>query len=221
MAYSNAQYGQAIEVYQSLIDEGFHDPRLYFNLGDAYFKQGQLGKSILYFERAYLLDPSDIAIQQNLQIAKARTRDRVDPIPLLFIVQWWNDIKTHHSVETLFVYSVILVWLLALTIFIFFGFKRVLVRRIALGLGLALGALFVASVVIVQDKNEDITAQRNGIILPVEVSVSSAPDRSGVDAFIVHEGLKVEVLEQRNDRLHIRLADGKQGWIDKHELARI
>jgi tetratricopeptide (TPR) repeat protein len=220
-AYKNAAYDDAVQLYKALIDEGYHDARLYNNLGNALFKQGKLGESILQYERAFLLEPGDSEILHNLNVTRARIRDRVEAIPLLFIVRWWNDVKTYNSVETLFVFSAILLWVLAVCVFVFFGIQRLILRRIALAIGTLVAVVFIASLVMVQDKNEDLTAKRYGIILPIEVSVASAPDRSGVESFIVHEGLKVEVLQQNDERIQIRLADGKQGWIDHQELARI
>ncbi|MAT39463.1 MAG: hypothetical protein CL946_07645 [Ectothiorhodospiraceae bacterium] len=219
--YSQADYERAIELYQSLLAQGYADPKLYYNLGNAYFKNGDLGKSILFYERAYLLQPEDPEIAQNLKIARARIRDRVEPIPLLVIVKWWNDLKTTSSASTLFLYSTILAWLLAGAIFLFYGFRNVLLRRVVLALGIVLIGLFAASVALVQAKNESLAAEDFGIIMPFEVIVHSTPDATAVESFKIHEGLKVEVLEEKDGLVRIRLADGKQGWISANELVLI
>ncbi len=220
-AYSEARYSEAVELYHRLIDEGYDDATIYYNLGNAYFKQGALGESILSFERAYRLEPSDPDIIQNLNVARARTRDRVDAIPLLFAVQWWNDLKTEHSLAALLAYSVTLLWLLAACVFVFFGLHNVYIRRASLAAGIVIAGLFLASVFLVQDKNEDLSSGRYAIVLSMEAPVSSAPDRSGVDAFLVHEGLKIEIIGKKGEQMHIRLADGKEGWIEEAHLVRI
>lgn len=220
-AYASAEYAEAVDILLGLEREGYAGFEVYFNLGNAYYKNGNLGASMLYFEKALLQDPGNDDVLHNIRVVRARTRDRVEPIPLLFFVRWWNEIKNGFLPKTFFVWSVLLLWALAGALFVFFGYRRVLLRRIALTASLLTGVLFLLSVTLYTSRLEQLTGHRGAIIMPDEVTVRSTPDASGVDSFTIHEGLKVEILDSRDDMYRIRLADGKNGWIPRAAAERI
>jgi tetratricopeptide (TPR) repeat protein len=220
-AYASAKFQDAIRILHALERDGYAGFEVYFNLGNAYYKNGNLGASMLYFEKALLRDPGNEDVLHNIRVVRARTRDRVEPIPLLFFVRWWNDIKSAYLPGTFFTWSVLFLWLFAGALFVFFAFRRVLFRRAALVISLLTGALFLSSVTLYSARLEQLSAHRSAVIMPDEVTVRSAPDASGVESFTVHEGLKVEILESRDDMYHIRLADGKNGWIPRASAERI
>jgi tetratricopeptide (TPR) repeat protein len=221
-AYVKADYKTAIGLYRDAMRQGAADPAVWYNLGNAYFKNGELALSILWYERAYQREPGDPRVRENLAIASARVRDKVEPMPLLFIVRWWNDLKGGNSTSALFGWSCALTWLFAGAVFVFFGFRSVLIRRISLvfAAGLAVGAIAAAS--LYMDKREDLDAHRHAIVMQRVVTAKSTPDATGIDSFTIHEGLKVEITGQRGASwLRIRLADGKDGWIDTSSVTRI
>lgn len=220
-AYSNAEYKQAIQLLHDLENEGYASFPVYYNLGNAYYKNGNLGAAMLYFEKALLQEPGNADVLHNIRVVRARTRDRVEPIPLLFFVRWWNDVQNAYLPATFFSWSVAFLWLLAASLFLFFGFRRVLLRRIALVASIATGVFFILTVVLYSTRLEQISAHSNAIIMPDETTVLSTPDATGVESFVVHEGLKVQILEVREEMYHIRLADGKNGWIPRSAAERI
>ncbi|MDT8324432.1 MAG: tetratricopeptide repeat protein [Bacteroidota bacterium] len=220
-AYSSADYTEAIRLLHALEREGYAGFHVYYNLGNAYYKNGNLGASTLYFEKALLQDPGNEDVLHNIRVVRARTRDRIEPIPLLFFVQWWNDVKSAFLPKAFFFWSVVFLWLLAGSLFVFFAFRRVLFRRLALACTLLTGILFLLAVTLYSARIEQLAAHRNAVIMPDEVTVRSAPDASAVESFTVHEGLKVEILESRDDLYRIRLADGKDGWIPRDAAERI
>lgn len=219
--YRAAEYGDAISLLQNLERRGYDGYLLHYNLGNAYYKNGELGRSILHFEKALLYRPGDADVLHNLKVVRARTRDRLESVPLLFFVRWWNTLKSSYTPETFFVASVILLWILAAFLFVFFGFRNILLRRIALVSGMLFGVLFVLSVVLYSTRLEELNARRSAVVMPDEVTVRSTPDASGIESFKVHEGLKVHIMETRDAFYRIRLADGKTGWISASALERI
>ena len=88
-AYINKEYAKAIEIYESMLQQG-ESGEVYYNLGNAYFKQDELGKAILNYERALLLQPGNSDINANLDMARAKTVDKVNPNPEVFF-----DTHTH------------------------------------------------------------------------------------------------------------------------------
>jgi tetratricopeptide (TPR) repeat protein len=220
-SYKQADYRQSISLFQNLVDEGFESFELHYNLGNAAYKNGDLGLSVLSYERALILDPGNEDVAHNLNVVRARLRDKVAPIPLLFFVQWWNDLATGHRPEAMFAWSLGFFWLLAFAAFVFFGIRRVLYRRIALVAGIFLLAAFAVTLSLSLLRTAELDAHKHAVVMSAEVIVRSSPDAAGVESFIVHEGLKVQILESRDNQYRIRLADGKNGWIEQGALERI
>ncbi|MDX9758028.1 MAG: tetratricopeptide repeat protein [Bacteroidota bacterium] len=220
-SYRNARYRQAMDAFQRLLDRGYSSFDLHYNLGNAAYKNGDLGLSVLSYERARVLDPGNEDVIHNLRVVRARLRDRIDPIPLLFFLQWWNDLKTGARPETLAYWSLGFFTLFAVSAFVFFGIPQLTARRIALVMGLVFFAGSATTLIVSLQRSADIHAHRDAVVMRSEVTVRSAPDATGVESFLVHEGLKVRILESRDHHVRIRLDDGKTGWIDQSALERI
>lgn len=219
--YKQADFRGAVDLFQQLAAEGFVSFDLFYNLGNSAYKNGDLGTSVLYFERALTLDPGNASVTHNLNVVRARLRDRVESIPLLFFVRWWNDLRGAHLPSVFFTWSVVFFWLLAAAAFVFFGYRDVLFRRIALFAGLLFFTAFTASLVLSLQRSAELNGHRSAVVMATEVTVRSTPDESGVESFIIHEGLKVDITESKNSLYRIRLEDGKTGWVEKSVLTRI
>jgi tetratricopeptide (TPR) repeat protein len=219
--YRTADYHGAMQSFQGLIDEGYESFDLYYNFGNAAYKNGDLGISVVFYERALRLDPGNEDVEHNLNVVRARLRDRVEPIPLLFFVQWWNDLKQAHRPAVFFVWSVVFLFVLAAAAFVFFGYSRVLLRRFALAAGILFLAFFILSLSLYVLRSDELAARQSAVVILTETAVRSAPDATGVESFIIHEGLKVEILDKKDGYYRIRLADGKTGWAELPALMRI
>lgn len=220
-SYREARYREAMEVFQRLIADGYVSLDLYYNLGNAAYKNGDLGLSVLSYERALVLDPGNADVTHNLNVVRARLRDRIEPIPLLFFLRWWNDLKTASRPEALFHWSLGFFTLFAAAAFVFFGIRQVTARRIALVAGVLLLGASVVTLTMSLQRTADIEAHRDAVVMRSEVPVRSAPDATGVESFLIHEGLKVRILDTRDGLYRIRLDDGKTGWIEQSALVRI
>ena len=93
--YSAGNSAEAAQIYEQLLSRGVTDSSLYYNLGNTYLVQGDLGRAILNYQRAARLDPRDPDIKANLEIARMQSGyDYADqPVsPLLslsdFISSW-------------------------------------------------------------------------------------------------------------------------------------
>ncbi len=219
--YASGRHAEAVDVYHDLIERGHGTVEVYANLGNAQFKNGRLAQSILAYRRALRLAPDDEDLMHNLHVAEARLRDRVEPMPLLFVAEWWNARKEGNTTSTLFWWTVLPLWLLAAAVFVFFGIASIALRRVALAFGAAMLVLWLSSIALYLDRVEDDRGRRGAVVMAAEVQVRSTADASGVDTFIVHEGLTVEVLEEQGTLSRIRLADGKDGWVPSDAIERI
>src|ERR1041384_470335 len=77
-AYEKKEYKKAIEAYEMLLKEGYTSSKLYYNLGNSYYRNNQLGKAIYNYELAKKIDPNDEDVKNNLTLAYAKTIDKIE-----------------------------------------------------------------------------------------------------------------------------------------------
>ncbi len=211
--YRDGEYSKAIAIYENIIKNGYEHSDLYYNLANANFKLDNLPASILYYERAKRLSPNDDDINYNLKIANLKVVDKIEPLPRLFIFEWWQALSGLASSTSWTVFSIIALWVGLFCIAVFRITSKSFVRRLSFfsGTFLILFALVTFTFAIQQNKIENSTSE--AIIFSANVAIKSSPDESGTDLFILHEGVKVEILDSVDKWKNIRLADGKVGWI--------
>ena len=219
--YLQAKYAEAIAHYEKILQGGYESGELYFNLGNAYYKGGNLPKAILNYERAKQLLPRDEDIQFNLQLANLQVVDKIDIVPRLFIYRWIDSLLTLFSLSTMgwIVYSFFIATLSAFTYFLFAPTTPQ--RRASMLAGIICSFLLVMIMVgfAVQSYKESTT--EFAIVLSDVANIKSAPDNKGNDLFVLHKGLRVQVLDGVNHWRKIRLVDGKVGWIQEEDCETI
>ncbi len=219
--YLEQKYTAAITKYESVIKNGYENGELYFNLGNAYYKSGKIQNAILNYERAKRFMPNDEDVQFNLALANAHLIDKVEAIPELFVYEWADYFLTIVSLETMVTMMYIL-FILTLASFSIFLFARTYEqKRYSLLIGMVLALFLVIGVAnfTIQSYRESNT--EFAIVMTDVANIKSAPDRSGNDLFVIHRGLKVQVLDSVNRWKKIRLVDGKVGWIPEAEVEAI
>ena len=90
-AYAKKDYKQARSAYLQLIKEGYQSDALYYNMGNASYKTGDIASALLYYEKARKLSPGDKAINFNISLANSKTIDRADLLPEFFLTRWWHS----------------------------------------------------------------------------------------------------------------------------------
>lgn len=216
--YLEKKYDEAINRYESILNNGYESGEIYFNLGNAYFKSGKIQNAILNFERAKKLIPNDEDLQFNLQLARAQLIDKVDPIPELFVYRWIDAALTIVPLSTM-IWMMYVLFLLAMVLFSFFVFARTYEqRRYSLIGGIAVTVLLVIGTgnFLIQSYRESNT--ESAIVMTDVANIKSAPDKNGNDLFVIHRGIKVRVLDNVNQWNKIRLDDGKVGWIPSQQI---
>ncbi len=219
--YQDKQYEKAADAYQEIISSGFEGTSLYYNLGDAYYREGKLGLAILYYQKALRLSPGNGDVIHNLKIANARTVDKIEALPQFFLFEWWESILAALSV-TGWTFTVYLFYaIVLLSIGLYFFAKRGGLQRFAVYSGfVSIVLLIVTSSLLAVKLNRDMNV-KSAIVIAPTATVKLSPDQSSNDAFIIHEGLKVRELNSVGDWIDIRLEDGKEGWIQKNDIATI
>ena len=213
-AYAAGLWSEALGAWLAIEESGAESVALYVNIGDAYYKSGELARAILYYERALKLDPSDADARHNLEFANGFVQDRIDAVPEFFLASWLRRAGCLLSSNgwTLLFFLFLVITLAAVLLFLLGpsqGARKAGFYTALAALLLALACLSFAA--------RQRSAYRNGdaaIITRPVAPVKSSPGSEGAkDLFLLHEGTKVRVTDRVGDWENITLADGRQGWI--------
>ncbi|HEX2395931.1 MAG TPA: tetratricopeptide repeat protein [Bacteroidales bacterium] len=219
--YMQKQYAMAEQCYSRVIQLGFESADLYFNLGNALYKQEKLAAAILYYEKALILKPGDQDIKENLALANARIIDKIDAIPEFFVKRWINGLKSMFSPDTWAIICLVL-FVLGLAGFLMYyisssyGFKRA-----AFTIGVVFIILLGISVTLMITRIRTIINKESAIIMSTSVTARSSPDEQSTNVFVLHEGTKVSITDSILNWKEIRIPNGNTGWVPEESLEEI
>lgn len=220
-AYMRNDYAAAIQIYESLLKKG-EAAEVYYNLGNSYYKAGDIAKAILNYERALLLQPGNGDIRANLEIARSKTIDKVTPVPEIFFVSWFKSLINILSVDAWAKWGIVFFILLLVSCSLFFFSKQVLMKKIGFIAGILFLVLVVLSNVFAAQQENALMNRNEAIVLNPSVTVRSTPSENGVSLFILHEGSKVKIKDDSmREWKEIRLEDGKVGWLPASSIENI
>lgn len=212
-SYRQGNYQQAISDYKELLSKGV-SPALYYNLGNAYYRSDSLSKAILCYERAYKLSPSDKDIRFNLQFARSKTIDKIAPEDDNFFAVVYRSVVNFADVDTWAGLSIGCV-VLALILMLCYLFASPLWLRKAGFFGsVAFVLVFVFSTFFAWQQKYWFDNSRGAIVMSSAIGVKSAPEDKSPDAYVIHEGTRVNILDDDiKGWKQIQLGDGREGWI--------
>jgi len=213
-AYIQGDYLTAISMYEWIIDNQGVNATLYMNLGNCWLKRDEIARAILYYERAYLIDPSDPDVRFNLELARTKTVDKVNPVNQLFITVWFKKLLAVLDVNGWAVLTVILFALTIILVGTLLFSKKSGIRKISFSFSVFFLLLSILSFIFATTQMGNLKERDTAIIMSPSVTVKSTPTSAGTDLFIIHEGRKVQILDSSmKEWVEIRLEDGNTGWI--------
>jgi len=219
--YIEGEYSASAELYEQVIADGKEAPELYYNLGNAYYKAGNVPAGILNYERAKKLNPNDEDLIFNLKLANLKTIDKIEAIPNFIIGDLGNELKDFYSQDTWAWISVFGIWLASL---LFFGFVVLAIRnlkKLFFGLSMLFFSLSIVAFSFTYNKYHEAYKEIEAIVYSPTITIKSAPDEQGTDLFVLHEGTKVLVLDKMGSWYKIKLASGSIGWIPLASIQQI
>lgn len=212
--YQEGDFPGAVEAYEAVLSAGYESAVLHYNLGNAYFKTGDLGRSILEWERSLVRSPGDPDAGANLELARSLTADAVEPLPQFWLFSawsWWVRWIPRHVLLVLVGSAWVLLGASAVT--------RILSRNPDLRWLSGWLAAGGAAVVVVFGTNLLVRELRIGqpdraVVLATSVQVRAAPaEDDDLTLFEIHEGTRVRVEQRTGDWAEVVLDDGKVGWV--------
>jgi len=211
--YDNGRFNQASQIYQQLADQGFSQSELLYNLGNAYYKQGDLGRAILNYERAARLSPRDGAIQSNLEFVQGQTIDQLESEPASPLDQWLKFSVSMFTLNEISLITLGLFWLM-LGLIIIYRHSHTDKFRSRLQLVLILVTLLFAINAFTLGSRVYMEASSPQAIVVVEsMDLYSGPGEDYLTEFTLHSGTQVNLLETRGQWVRISLpGEQAQGW---------
>lgn len=211
-AYMSDKYGEAISIYQEVMQKEGVSSDLYYNMGNAYYKSGQLGKAVLFYERALLLNPNNADAQVNLDFVKTKLVDKMSFSENIVdsFVKSFRNITTPNGWSVIAIVSFLLI-LVAVAVYFFNG--NVLLRKIGFFGGFAFIVIcIVANVMAVKTAGAFEDSRFAVVTKPVSILSTSPrePKSKLEEAFVLHEGTKIELL----DSVEVKIDSVAQKWFD-------
>ncbi len=218
-AYTDGNFSQALRDWEGVRETGLTSRELFYNLGNAYFKTGELGPAILWYERALRLDPSDADVRYNLEFARSQTQDKIEEVPEIFFEQWGHAMCYLLPSDTWAVMGLVAFALLVACVLLYLLGSTSGRRRLGFFAGIACLVMAFLGWDFAQWQRQEALRQDMAIVLRPVSSVKSSPSEgSAKDLFILHEGTRVKVLDNVSGYSQIELADGRQGWLPTADM---
>ena len=218
-AYAAEDYARAASLYAALIAANGESPEIYFNLGNAYYRQDSLARAILYYERSLLLNPADADTRFNLELARAKTVDKVVPQTEFFFVS---------AMRTLLLALGPRAWTwcgwLAFALMLLLAAVYLFVPRVGMQKAAFAGAVVSMLVCVMANvaaftQRSQLRNRTGAVVMTPSALVKSTPSRGGTDLFILHEGTHVDITDNTMRQwVEIRMADGKTGWMERSSI---
>lgn len=208
--YYSGKFSEAVAAYENILDSGHKSVALYYNLGNAYFKSGQIGKAIAAYRDAEKLNPRDPDIRANLQFARNQIQgptlapSRAQRLLGKLTLNEWTTLA---AAALWFCFLLLAVRECRPTL------KRPI--RVYLSAAAIAMGLLIACVAISWSENR---ATKTAIVISRDVPVRKGPLEDAGASFTVHDGAELRVLDQNNDWLQVASDPSRIGWLRRDQI---
>jgi tetratricopeptide (TPR) repeat protein len=212
-AYEKREYKKAIEAYEALVKDGYVSYKLYYNLGNAYYRNRQLGKAIYNYERAKKLNHTDEDVKNNLALAYTKTIDKIEVKENFFVSAVKTNVLSSFTTTTWAWLSIGACALFFLFLYVVIAGPTVVVKRLSFFASVVLLIAFFI-IYFLGNSAKNAKEQNNfAIITATETKVYTEPTSTSSSKFSLHEGTRVRIVELNADWILIKLENGNEGWL--------
>ena len=219
-AYDAQNYSDAIEIYNNILEQGSASAALHYNLGNSYFKSGDVGRAILHYEKSLKLK-NDPDTRHNLEIANELKKDNLAKVDPFVLNQWWLKIRDLMSSSA----WAMLAWFIMLLVAVALGIWLLAAERSRRKLGFSIGVSLLPMGILcliisfASKKAEEIPEHL--IVLSENSVLYFAPDTLSDSIIELHPGTKAEIDQYLSGWYRVRLSDGEEGWLKEDEVSPI
>ena len=220
--YEDANYVEAANAYEQLVGQGYTNLRIYYNLGNAYYKRGDLGRALVNYLRAQRLSPRDGDVKANLELARSQTVEQLDPTraPLftrlsIVTIPWMTFNEAALAIVAMWYLVAILIAALILM-------RRKRPRKAIISIVFVFLLMFGTASIMFGSRSYAVATGDRGVIVAKTAELSSGPGTSYKRLLTLHEGAETRVLERRGSWAKIELFDaGRQGWVEARAVETV
>ena len=219
--YLKGNYQQAAIDYEELLKHGA-SAEIYYNLGNAYFRQDNITKAVLNYERALMLDPGNDDIRFNLQYARSKTIDKIANEDEVFFVTWYKSLVNFTCVDN-WARTAIVSIIAALLLFLVYLFmENINIRKVGFFGSVVFVVLFLFSNFFAWQQKKQFENRTGAIVISPVVSVKKTPSAQAGEEFVIHEGTRVDITDKSMKQWReVRTGDGREGWIPASVIEEI
>lgn len=220
-AYLSGDYQKAVSSYKEILKEG-ESADIYFNLGNAYYRSNDIKNAVLNYRRALLFAPGDKDIIHNLIVAQNKTPDRISSPDEMLYTTWYESViglRGFDGWAHIALYSLIL----SLILFLVYLFaEKMFLRQISFYVSGLLLIVFLLSNIFAWHLHYRVTKDDGAVVMVESASVLKAPVKNSQEAFAIHEGTYVEIIDDTlKGWLQVKLQDGREGWIAPQDVEKV
>lgn len=220
-AYMNGDWAGAIAIYDSIEQSGMVSAKLYYNMGGAHFKNGSIGKAVLYYNKSLRLNPSDEDAAYNLAVVNGFVRDQIEVVPEFFASRWMRAVRLSLSSNGWAFVSLVALLLMLGAVLLYLLPLGLRYRKTGFGLGVVFGVVMLMAMNFAAEGRREALHSKDAVVMLSAAPVKSSPNNSSKDIFVIHEGTRVMVLDRLGEWCQVSIADGNKGWLPASSIEMI
>ncbi len=219
--YNSEKYTEAIQAYNQILSTKQHSASLYFNKANAHYKLNQIAESVYYYEKALQLDPSNKDIKTNLGFANNMRIDKIDVIPSTGFSKLFSSFINMLSFDTWAIVAIVCMLIFVAAFVRYVIVKYAKQKRMFFVISFIALFFSITAVTFAYKQEANVKANIFAIVFAKESRVKTEPKFNSDEAFLLHEGTKVKVLESFKGWTKIRLTNGSEGWIVNDDIKKL
>lgn len=214
--YESGDYEKALSIYSHL-SETVNQVDVFYNMGNAYYRLGNLGESIWAWEKGQKISPRHKDIIYNLTIANSKVKDRIEPPEGFLLLNLYRAFIEKNTISALIGLGSLIILLFSIVYGV--GILRPGWESRLTPIKILLLVIIFTIHGLALDRYWKLSEIKAGIVLNSRVDVRSAPIKHPKNViFRIHEGVKVEITQTQPGWIEIILLDGKKGWLNSSAI---
>ena len=214
--YEQEDWAGAIAAFSSIADAGIKNGKLYYNLGNAHLKNGDIGRAVMWYLRARNYIPNDPDLTFNLRYAMSLVKDKTDEegpsiFPVLF---FWRQMFSRSAIQWAAILLNLFFWLLL-------SFQWVRRKKVLNTLNAVILSAAAVFILTATYNHYEERYAKTAIVLPEQVSVRSGLSENATELFVLHAGSRVRLEKESGTFVRILFSKGKIGWLPKEVVGVI
>lgn len=213
-AYEQDAFVEAITSWEAILDSGSSSEELYYNLGNAYYKSGDVAAAVLNYERALKLNPSYESARVNLEFVSSELQDQIEDVPEFFLTVWLRNLSQKLPSDSWAIIGLVLLALCVTCVIALLRSESRSMQKLSFAFGIIAIVCALSCFALAFSQKSGYKSSDAAIVMKPVVSAKSSPTQaSSKDLFVLHEGTKITILETVGSWVNIELSDGRQGWV--------